>query len=197
MDSREWRLGREIRGARSGKHIGDHLAVPASGAEVEVEGVDIHRIEDGKIVEHWALVDMATSLQQVGALPATPGSRRVVLAIRETDGFQSLGPITVILEPSRLSPTNRPYLSDVRINRRTAAPAATVDPRKGHDLVARLDEPFGLHYGCLFPGVEQLLEELLDPLVAPVDLGIDERWERSHSISGSHIEKSLLACPLG
>ena len=55
-----------------GKHVGDHLGVPASGADLSVEGVVIHRIKDGKIVEHWALVDMATFLQQAGALPAPP-----------------------------------------------------------------------------------------------------------------------------
>jgi steroid delta-isomerase-like uncharacterized protein len=64
------RVVTRIRG--SGQHVGDHLGVPASGAELEVEGVVIHRIKDGKIVEHWALVDMATFLQQAGALPAPP-----------------------------------------------------------------------------------------------------------------------------
>jgi predicted ester cyclase len=62
------RVVSRIRG--SGQHIGDHLGIPASGAAVEVEGVVIHRIKDGKIVEHWALVDMAAFLQQAGVLPA-------------------------------------------------------------------------------------------------------------------------------
>lgn len=52
-----------------GRHTGDHLGVPASGNDLEVEGVAIHRIRDGKIAEHWALVDMATFLQQAGVLP--------------------------------------------------------------------------------------------------------------------------------
>jgi steroid delta-isomerase-like uncharacterized protein len=64
------RVVSRIRG--SGKHTGDHLGVPASGADLEVEGVAIHRIKDGKIVEHWALVDMASFLQQAGVLPETP-----------------------------------------------------------------------------------------------------------------------------
>jgi steroid delta-isomerase-like uncharacterized protein len=64
------RVVSRIRG--SGQHIGDHLGVPASGSAVEVEGVVIHRINDGKIVEHWALVDMATFLQQAGVLPTPP-----------------------------------------------------------------------------------------------------------------------------
>jgi steroid delta-isomerase-like uncharacterized protein len=59
-----------IRG--SGQHTGDHLGIPASGAAVEVDGVVIHRIKGEKIVEHWALVDMATFLQQTGVLPEPP-----------------------------------------------------------------------------------------------------------------------------
>jgi steroid delta-isomerase-like uncharacterized protein len=53
-----------------GRHTGDHLGIPASGNDVAVEGVAIHRVRDGKISEHWALVDMATFLQQTGALPS-------------------------------------------------------------------------------------------------------------------------------
>jgi steroid delta-isomerase-like uncharacterized protein len=64
------RVVSRIRG--SGQHIGDHLGVPASGSAIEVDGVVIHRIRDGRIVEHWALVDMATFLQQVGVLPEPP-----------------------------------------------------------------------------------------------------------------------------
>ena len=64
------RVVTRIRG--SGQHVGDHLGVPASGAELDVEGVVIHRIKDGKIVEHWALLDMATFLQQAGVLPEPP-----------------------------------------------------------------------------------------------------------------------------
>jgi steroid delta-isomerase-like uncharacterized protein len=65
------RVVSRIRG--SGQHVGDHLGIPASGSAVEVDGVVIHRIKDGKIVEHWALVDMATFLQQTGVLPEPPG----------------------------------------------------------------------------------------------------------------------------
>jgi predicted ester cyclase len=56
-----------------GKHTGDFPGVAASGNDVEIEGVAIHRIQDGKITEHWALVDMATFLQQTGVLPSPDG----------------------------------------------------------------------------------------------------------------------------
>jgi steroid delta-isomerase-like uncharacterized protein len=64
------RVVSRIRG--SGQHTGDHLGIPASGSDVEIDGVVIHRIKDGKIVEHWALVDMAAFLQQAGVLPGSP-----------------------------------------------------------------------------------------------------------------------------
>jgi steroid delta-isomerase-like uncharacterized protein len=64
------RVVSRIRG--SGHHTGDQLGVPASGSELEFDGVVIHRIKDGKIVEHWALVDMAAFLAQAGVLPGPP-----------------------------------------------------------------------------------------------------------------------------
>ena len=56
-----------------GVHAGELLGVPATGNEVETEGIAIHRIEDGKIAEYWAVTDTARVLQQVGALPS-PGA---------------------------------------------------------------------------------------------------------------------------
>ena len=35
-------------------------------------GIAIHRIADGKIVEHWHEIDMLGGLQQLGVVP-TPG----------------------------------------------------------------------------------------------------------------------------
>jgi steroid delta-isomerase-like uncharacterized protein len=61
------RVVSRIRGI--GRHIGDEFGVPASGNELDLEGVVMHRIENGKIVEHWALVDMAAFLVQAGVLP--------------------------------------------------------------------------------------------------------------------------------
>jgi predicted ester cyclase len=52
-----------------GVHEGELLGIPATNNEVETEGIVIHRIRDGKIVEYWAVSDVARVLQQVGALP--------------------------------------------------------------------------------------------------------------------------------
>ena len=39
---------------------------PPTGRQVELEGITIHRIEDGKIVEEWEAYDNLSMLQQLG-----------------------------------------------------------------------------------------------------------------------------------
>jgi steroid delta-isomerase-like uncharacterized protein len=56
-----------------GTHAGELLGIPATGNEVETEGLAVHRVSDGKIAEYWAVTDVARVLQQVGALPGPPG----------------------------------------------------------------------------------------------------------------------------
>jgi predicted ester cyclase len=56
-----------------GRHEGELLGVPASNREVETDGIVIHRIRDGRIVEYWSVVDVARILMQVGVLPGPPG----------------------------------------------------------------------------------------------------------------------------
>jgi predicted ester cyclase len=55
-----------------GVHEGELLGIPATKRDVETDGIAIHRIRDGKIVEYWVVVDVARVLQQVGALPGPP-----------------------------------------------------------------------------------------------------------------------------
>ena len=52
-----------------GMHAGELLGVPATNKEVETDGIAIHRVRDGKIVEYWSVTDVARVLQQMGALP--------------------------------------------------------------------------------------------------------------------------------
>jgi predicted ester cyclase len=56
-----------------GVHTGELMGIPATNKEVETQGIAIHRIRDGKIVEYWAVTDVARVLQQVGVLPAPTG----------------------------------------------------------------------------------------------------------------------------
>jgi len=54
-----------------GTHTGaDFLGLPASGRKINVTGISIFRIADGKIAEHWANEDALGLLQQLGAMPA-------------------------------------------------------------------------------------------------------------------------------
>ena len=45
---------------------GGFMNIPATGQQVAVPGIIIYRIADGKIVEHWMLVDSAVLMQQLG-----------------------------------------------------------------------------------------------------------------------------------
>ena len=49
---------------------GEILGIPPNGKVVEITGLSIHRIADGKLVEHWANADLHSFMQQLGALPA-------------------------------------------------------------------------------------------------------------------------------
>jgi steroid delta-isomerase-like uncharacterized protein len=51
------------------KHTGEFMGVPASDKSVEVESIDIVRIEDGKCAEHWGVTDLLGLMQQIGAIP--------------------------------------------------------------------------------------------------------------------------------
>ncbi len=56
-----------------GTHQGDLMGLPPTGRRVEIGLIDIVRLEDGRVVEHWNAVDNLGLLQQLGAIPA-PGA---------------------------------------------------------------------------------------------------------------------------
>jgi steroid delta-isomerase-like uncharacterized protein len=51
-----------------GTHRDAFLGIPASGKPVEFTGIHIFRVENGKLVEGWGYLDLATLLMQLGAL---------------------------------------------------------------------------------------------------------------------------------
>jgi predicted ester cyclase len=53
----------------TGTHQGELMGVAATGRRVEFSGIDIIRIDDGKVVEHWGATDTMALMQQVGAVP--------------------------------------------------------------------------------------------------------------------------------
>lgn len=53
-----------------GTHRRELMGIAPTGREVQIEVIDIVRIEGGQIVEHWNVVDRLGLLQQLGALDA-------------------------------------------------------------------------------------------------------------------------------
>jgi steroid delta-isomerase-like uncharacterized protein len=54
----------------SGTHKGDFQDIPPTGKTVNVSASVVDRIVDGKIVEHWTLLDTMGLMQQLGVIPA-------------------------------------------------------------------------------------------------------------------------------
>jgi len=52
-----------------GTNQGSYQGMPATGKKVEVSGVSIGRISDGKFVEGWAQTDSLGMMQQLGLVP--------------------------------------------------------------------------------------------------------------------------------
>ncbi len=52
-----------------GTHQGDFLGIPATGQRVSMTYIDIWRITEGKLAEHWVEADMMGMMQQLGAMP--------------------------------------------------------------------------------------------------------------------------------
>ncbi|MGH7687968.1 MAG: ester cyclase [Candidatus Dormibacteria bacterium] len=50
------------------------LGVPANGSPVDVQWISLYHLTDGRVVAHRAVMDLATLMQQVGALPAPAGA---------------------------------------------------------------------------------------------------------------------------
>lgn len=54
----------------SGTHTGGPLmGVPATGRTLVLDGINIFRIEDGRIVERWGRLDQLGLLRQLGLVP--------------------------------------------------------------------------------------------------------------------------------
>lgn len=53
----------------TGTHTGDFMGIPATGKRVTIDVIDFMRVRDGKIVEHWNVVDQLGVMRQLGVLP--------------------------------------------------------------------------------------------------------------------------------
>lgn len=55
----------------TGTHEGEFLSMAPTGKRVSVTAVDIVRIENGKLVERWGLLDQMALMRQLGVVPMT------------------------------------------------------------------------------------------------------------------------------
>jgi steroid delta-isomerase-like uncharacterized protein len=54
----------------SGTHTAEFNGIPPTGKEVTITFVDILRLRDGKIIEHWLSMDQLSFMQQLGVIPS-------------------------------------------------------------------------------------------------------------------------------
>jgi predicted ester cyclase len=53
----------------TGTHEGEFAGIPPTGKRVTLQFVDIMRVRDGRIVEHWLSMDQLSFMQQLGVIP--------------------------------------------------------------------------------------------------------------------------------
>lgn len=57
----------------TGTHTGAFMGMPATGKGVDVQLIDIFLFgDDGRVREHWGVMDALAMMQQLGAVPAGP-----------------------------------------------------------------------------------------------------------------------------
>jgi steroid delta-isomerase-like uncharacterized protein len=56
--------------SQAGTHNGAFMGIPATGRQYTITGIDIHKLRDGRMAEHWHVVDLYGLLQQLGVIPA-------------------------------------------------------------------------------------------------------------------------------
>ena len=61
-------------GRASGTHKGPFMGMPPTGKSWDVPLHITYRVRDGKIVEHWLVLDTAAFMQQLGMIPSNEGA---------------------------------------------------------------------------------------------------------------------------
>jgi predicted ester cyclase len=57
-----------------GTHVAEWFGIPATGKSIVTQGVDIFLLRDGRLAEHWDVVDVTDFLVKTGALAAPSGA---------------------------------------------------------------------------------------------------------------------------
>ncbi len=64
-----------VRNRVFGTHRGEFMGIPPTGKQVVQPGIDIMRIKDGKMVEHWGVYDWKGFFEQLGEFPKDDQNR--------------------------------------------------------------------------------------------------------------------------
>ncbi len=52
-----------------GTHRGDFIGIPATGKSVAILAIEMFRVVNGKLVEHWGVGDLSSLVQQLKPIP--------------------------------------------------------------------------------------------------------------------------------
>ena len=58
-----------VRWTNAGTHVGEFAGIPPTGRPFKFAGIDIYRVDDGQLCEHWHVIDQLGMLTQLGILP--------------------------------------------------------------------------------------------------------------------------------
>jgi steroid delta-isomerase-like uncharacterized protein len=58
-----------VRWTNTGTHVAEFAGIPPTGKAFTIAGIDIYRLADGVLCEHWDVVDQLSLLGQLGLLP--------------------------------------------------------------------------------------------------------------------------------
>ena len=61
-------------GRASGTHKGPFMGMPPTGKSWDVPLHITYRLKDGRIIEHWLVLDTAAFMQQLGMIPSNEGA---------------------------------------------------------------------------------------------------------------------------
>src|SRR2546421_673822 len=62
-----------VRWTNAGTDSGGFMGIPPTGKEFGIAGIDVHVVRDGRMAEHWHVVDVLGQMQQLGLIPAPGG----------------------------------------------------------------------------------------------------------------------------
>ena len=57
-----------VRGQFTAFHVGEFAGMPATGRRLSIQQIHVWRVENGKLIEHWAVRDQIGGLRQLGPL---------------------------------------------------------------------------------------------------------------------------------